>query len=151
MRGETLIEVLIALALITVVATALAAVVVTSMGNARFSKDQNLATQSAQEGMEIVRRIRDNNYVDFRNIASATYCLNEGVTALPLPADCTSANVSGNFLRKVIITQDGCATNVAKVIVTVSWQDSKCSAANIFCHTSRLESCLSTVNPVPTL
>lgn len=151
MKGQTLIEVLAALGLIVVVATALAGVVVTSMGNARFSKDQNLATQYAQEGMEIMRRIRDDDYVDFRNIASATYCLDEGVAALPLPSDCTTANVSGSFLRKVTITQDGCGANVANVAIAVSWQDSKCPAGNTFCHSSRLETCLSTVNPVPPL
>lgn len=151
MKGETLVEVLVALGIITVVASALMGVVITSMGNTRFSKNQNLATQYSQEGMEIMRRIRDNNYVDFRNIPNATYCLDDGVMALPLPADCTNANVPGNFLRKVTITQGGCAANIANVTVTVSWQDSKCSAANTFCHTSRLESCLSSVNPVPPL
>lgn len=151
MSGQTLIEVLTALGLIIVVSTALAGVVMTSMGNARFSKDQNLATQYAQEGMEVMRQIRDDSYVDFRNITTATYCLNDGVAALPLPADCNNANVPGNFLRKVTITQGGCGVNVASVTVTVSWQDSKCPVGNTFCHAARLESCLSTVNPVPTL
>lgn len=151
MKGDTLIEVLVALGLITVVITALAGVVITSMGNTQFSKNQNTATQYAQEGMEIIRRIRDDNYVNFRNIASATYCFDEGVMALPLPPNCTSANVSGSFLRKVTITQNGCAVNVANVTVTVSWQDSKCPAINAFCHASRLESCFSTINPVPAL
>jgi len=147
-RGETLVEVLVALGIITVVASALVGVVVTSMGNTRFSKDQNQATQYAQEGMEIVRQKRDDGYVAFRNIATGTYCLDGGSTILD--PDCTAANV-GSYLRKVTITQDGCDTDVANVTVTVSWQDSKCPAANAFCHTSRLESCLSSVNPVPTL
>ncbi len=146
-QGQTLIEVLVALGLIGVVATALAGLVVISMGNTGYSKDQNLATQYSQEGIEIVRQKRDSDYPTFRTF-SGNYCLNGGSSVLD--PDCTTANV-GNFLRKVMITQDGCASNVAKVMVTVSWRDSKCPATNIFCHTSRIMSCLSTVNSVPTL
>ncbi len=151
MKGETLVEVLVALGIITVVASALVGVVVTSMGNTRFSKDQNQATQYAQEGMEIVRQKRDDDYAAFRAIATGTYCLDGGSTTLD--PDCTTANV-GSYLRKVTIGQSlatRCALDVARVTVTVSWQDSKCPAANMFCHASKLESCLSSVNPVPTL
>lgn len=146
-QGQTLVEVLVALGIITIIITALTGVVITSMGNARNSKDQNQATQYAQEGMEIVRQIRDSDYVGFRNY-SGTYCLDGGSSTLG--PDCFSANVD-NFLRKVIVTPDGCGTEIAQITVIVSWRDSKCSAVNPFCHTSRFESCLSTVNPVPTL
>lgn len=148
MKGQTFIEVLTVLGVITVIVTALAGVVITSTSNVQYSKNQNLATQYAQEGMEIMRQKRDTDYVAFRNITSNTYCLAEGSSVLT--PNCTTANVV-NFLRKVEITQSGCSTNVASVTVTVSWQDSKCPAGNSFCHTSRLVSCLSTVNPVPTL
>lgn len=154
MKGETLVEVLVALGIITVVASALVGVVVTSMGNTRFSKDQNQATQYAQEGMEIVRQKRDDDYVVFRAIATGTYCL-DGSGANNLVQPCIDvANVGGSYLRKVTIGQSAatrCALDVARVTVTVSWQDSKCPAANMFCHASKLESCLSSVNPVPTL
>ena len=155
MKGQTLIEVLVALGLIGVVATALAGLVVISMGGTRNSKNQNLATQYAQEGMEVIRQRRDNDYVAFRGIVTGTYCLDAG--SITLNPDCTTANITANgnnFLRKVTIGQSAatrCAPDVARVTVTVSWQDSKCSVANIFCHTSKMESCLSSVNPVPTL
>ncbi|MBU4016228.1 hypothetical protein KJ980_00640 [Patescibacteria group bacterium] len=148
MKGQTFVEVLVALGLIGVVATAIAGLVVISMGNTRHSKDQNMATQYSQEGMEIIRQKRDSDYIAFRNIATGTYCLDLGSSILK--QDCITANV-GNFIRKVIITQDGCFANVTKVIVVVSWQDSKCPARNIFCHTSQMESCFSSINPIPTL
>jgi Tfp pilus assembly protein PilV len=150
MKGQTLIEVLAALGIVIIIITALTGVVITSMSNTRFSKDQSLATQYAQEGMEIVRQKRDNNYADFRGL-TGTYCLG---TSTALDPDCSDANITENgnsFLRKVTITQDGCGANVARVMVLASWQDSKCPAGNTFCHASRLESCLSTVNPVTSL
>jgi prepilin-type N-terminal cleavage/methylation domain-containing protein len=147
-QGQTLIEVLVALGIIVVVASALSGLVVTSMGNVRFSKDQSLAAQYAQEGMEIVRDIRDSDYTAFQNIGNGTYCLAKNADTLS--PNCSNANVD-NFLRRVTIAQSGCAVNVARVEVSVAWRDSKCSAANPFCHAQRHETCLSAVNPVPTL
>jgi prepilin-type N-terminal cleavage/methylation domain-containing protein len=152
MKGQTLIEVLVALGIISVVATALAAVVITSASNAQFSKNQNMATQYTQEGMEIVRRMRDSDYTVFRTYNSI-YCLDKDSSILG--PNCTSANIDNFFLRKVTITQGTCAgsavSNVASITVSVAWQDGKCSASNPYCHASRLVTCLSTVNPVPTL
>ncbi len=148
MKGQTLIEVLVALGLIGVIATVLSTVVLTSLGNARFSKDQSLATQYAQEGLEIIRLLRDKNYTVFRNISNGTYCLAKD--AEDLSPDCQTANVD-NFLRRVTVVQAGCAVSVARVSVIVSWQDSKCASGNPYCRNSNLETCLSTVNPVPTL
>ncbi len=147
MKGQSLIEVLVGLGIISVVVTALAAVVITSTGNAQFSKNQNLATHYSTEGMEIMRKIRDGDYAVFRNIASGTYCLDKGSSNLS--PNCNFGNVD-NFRRQVTITHSGCAANVTRVIVTVGWQDSKCASAN-FCHKSELSSCLSAVNPVPAL
>ena len=151
MKGQTLIEVLVALGVIAVIATALAAVVVTSVSNTQFSKNQNLASQYAQEGMEIVRSIRDSDYVTFRTY-SGSYCLDKDATTLT--PDCSSANVD-NFIRRVTIVQDTCAgssvTDVDNVKVSVSWQDGKCPVSNTYCRNATQETCLSTVNPVPTL
>lgn len=152
MKGQSLIEVLAVLGVITVIVTVLAGVIITSMGNVLFSKNQNLATQYAQEGMEIMRQKRDSDYVTFRNY-TGTYCLAKGSSVLG--ANCTSANIDSIFLRKVEVAQSACAgnavSNMANITVSVSWQDSKCASTNSFCHTARLTSCLSTVNPVPPL
>jgi hypothetical protein len=156
MKGQTLIEVLVALGIITVVTTALAAVVITSMSNAQFSKNQNLASQYALEGMEIVRRLRDSDYVGFRNKSDGIYCLDKGQPILPInPVSvCATPNVD-NFIRKVeIYSQDlikRCDVNLSRVIVTVSWQDGKCPASAPYCHSAKLESCLSNINPVSPL
>lgn len=156
--GQTLIEILVALGIISIVVTALSTVVITSMGNAAFGKYQSLTTQYAQQALETMRSIRDSDYVAFKNKASGTYCLAKSKTTLAdliaLSNCATTPNVD-NFIRTVAITQSapicGSSSNVSSVEVSVSWQDSKCPSSNLFCHSSKLSTCLSTVNPVPTL
>ena len=146
--GQTLIEVLVALGIISIIVTALAALVVTSMSNAQLSKNQNQALDYAREGMEVVRRLRDEDVVGFRSYNN-TFCLDKGSGVLGV--DCANLNIDNFFLRKVIIVQSGCSANVASVVVTVSWADGKCTSGNAFCRVTRLESCLSVVNPVSAL
>ena len=147
-NGQTLIEVLVALGIISVIVTALGALVVTSMSNAQLSKNQNQALDYAREGMEVVRRLRDEDVVGFRNYNN-TFCLDKGSGALGV--DCVDPNIDNFFLRKVIVVQSGCTTNVSSVVVAVSWADGKCASGNAFCRVSKLETCLSVVNSVPTL
>ena len=148
MKGQTLIEVLVALGIITVVVTALVSVVITSLSNTQYSKSQSQASQFAQEGMEVMRQWRDSDYAGFRNTPSGIYCLAAGSTVLN--SNCPlAANVGIIFLRQVKLAQSGCSANVTSVEVSVAWQDSKCSISNLFCHNAKLSTCLSAVNPVP--
>lgn len=145
MKGQTLIEILVALGIIAVIVTALTAVVITSLGNTRYGKDQNLALQYAQEGLEVVRSIRDENYNVFASLSNGDYCLSKN--SRTLTTSCSSANVD-NYLRRVNIENSGCAAGITRVKVMVSWQDSKCSASMPFCHDVDLATCLSAVNPL---
>ena len=61
--GQTLIEVLVALAGITIIVTSLTVAVITSLNSAEFVKNQNLATQYAQQGMEVMRFMRNTNFL----------------------------------------------------------------------------------------
>jgi type II secretory pathway pseudopilin PulG len=148
MKGQTLIEVLVALSVIVILVSMITMVIISSLNNAQFSRDQDLATNYAQEGMEIVRKVRNSNYTSFKNY-SGIYCLAKGSLVLPSSsANCTTPNVD-KFIRKVQIEQTpGCNTNVAKVTVSVSWTDAKCQTGNLYCHASDLVSCLSSVNPL---
>jgi prepilin-type N-terminal cleavage/methylation domain-containing protein len=145
MKGQTLIEVLVALGLAGVVITAATIVVTASLNNAQFSRDQQLATNYAQEGMEIVRQIRGYDITGFRGY-SGTYCLAKGQLTLSSPQSLCPTNVD-IFTRSVVIEQSQCATNVARVSVNVAWTDGRCSSGGL-CHKVPLVSCLSTVNPV---
>lgn len=148
MKGQTLIEILIALGIGGVIISAITVVITSGLNNAQFGKNQNLATNFAQEGMEVVRKIRNNNYNGFRAY-SGTYCLGKNQTALGSPVtSCSGENVDA-FIRSVQVQQNaGCSANGARVTVTVSWSDGKCPANNTYCHKSQLVSCLSAVNPI---
>lgn len=145
-KGQTLIETLAALAIISVVMTAIGVSVTTALSNAKYNQNETLATKYAQQGSEIVHQIRDDNYTNFKNF-NGTYCLGNQATLGPVQSSCTSPNV-GSFIRSVQIQQaPGCAPNVAQVIIAVSFSDGKCVAGS-YCHSQTATSCLSTVNPV---
>ena len=147
MKGQTLIEVLVALAAAGVVITAITAVVTTSLSNAQYIRDQNSATNYAEQGMEIIRHLRDSDIASFRSY-SGDYCLGKGQTSLGTNQSNCGINVD-NFERAVSIDQSpGCAANVAKVTLTVSWTDGRC-INNANCHKIPLVTCLSTNNLVP--
>ena len=58
-QGQTLVEVIIALAITILVISSLVVGVVVAIKNARFAKNQSLATKFAQEAMEGARLYRD--------------------------------------------------------------------------------------------
>lgn len=150
MRGDTLIEVLIGLAVATVAISAITVLGTTSLNNAKFISDQDQASKYAQEGLETVRKIRNSNYTGFAS-TSGVYCLGKDIQTLGASgSSCTTPNIDGKFIRSVIIVQNGeCrSASLAHTTVTVSWTDGKCSAG-AYCHTSKLSSCFSTAPPIP--
>ncbi len=60
-RGFSLIETLVATAIIVMAATGPLALAARSLGQANYIKDQIVATFLAQEGLEIMRNVRDVN------------------------------------------------------------------------------------------
>ncbi len=143
--GQTVIELLVALSAAVIIITGVTVTVISTLSNAQYSKNEVLATKYSQEGLEIVRQIRDSDYSTFSRL-NGTFCLIKGATSLSA-GTCTSPNVD-NFIRSVQIQQNaGCSANGAKVIVTASWTDGKCQPG-IFCNKVQQDSCLSTVNPV---
>lgn len=157
-RGQTLLEVLAALGTAAIVVGAITVVVISALNNAQFSKNQNLATQYAQQGMELLRQVRDTNWTTFASYPSGDYCLDKGSsTPRAKSIDC-GQNVD-IFVREVVLergellclppTPPPSPTNVVRATVTVSWSDSKCTGVG-FCHRVRLVSCLSDFSVVPT-
>lgn len=147
MKGQSLIEVLVALGIFTVLITSVVTIVTSSLNNTRFSQDQNTATKYAQEGLEITRSLRNSNYTTFATY-NGNYCLAKGASTLgPVQSACAAPNAD-HFIRSIRIEQSpGCGANVSKIISTVSWTDGKCSTGS-YCHKSELVSCLSRVSPV---
>ncbi len=159
-KGQTLIEVLVALATSVVIASAIITLAVYSLNNTQFSKSQSLATQYAQEGMEIVRSIRDNNYTIYTGLfPQATvnpYCLPVGNTNLLsiTPGACTNTSVVSGFIREIDLTPGtapvgACSNSMDKIETTVKWTDGKCDI-DVYCHQVDLVSCLDKPYVAPT-
>lgn len=150
LKGQTVVEVLVALGAAVAVVTAIAVVVISAVNNTEFSKSQNLATQYAQQGMEVLRQIRDSDYATFQTY-NGTYCLDAGQTTLgSATVDCTVPNVD-NFIRTVIVEKlPGCGAGVTKAKITVAWTDGKCPSSSLYCHEVDIATCLGPANTVPT-
>lgn len=155
MKGQTLIEALVALAVAVSIVSAITIVAINSLNNVEFSKNQNSATQYAAEGMEIVRKIRNKNWADFYAKTNVRYCLPKnasdvipGTTGIPA----CPVNIDAIFKRQVLINHDAPdCSNTSKVTVTVFWSDSKCTAgSNLYCHKTELISCFSNYSIIPT-
>lgn len=159
--GQSLIEVLIALAASVAVVSAIVVTVITSLGNAQFTKNQNLATEYSRQGMEIVRQIAKNNWNNFLTYTNRDYCLNKdsasicamGSSNCGTPITC-GLNIDAIFSRQITIIQSSSVpastycTQSAEIVSSVLWSDSKCQAGNILCHEVKLRSCLADVNSV---
>ena len=137
-RGQTLIEIIIAVGLIVLVLTTLASGLALGIRNNRVAKDQAIAKDYTREAQEWLRSMRDlAGWETFAGILRAhasgnslSYCLTT------LPADLTTFNstnrstcstgqtVDGRFTRQVNITLVGGANPTqADAVVVVTWVD----------------------------
>lgn len=171
-EGQTLIEVLVGLATLVVIIAAITSITLSALSNATFSKSQNVATSYAQQGMEIMRNMRDANVasISAQYLQNSNYCLGENCSALA-PGTLTSSNASsycwtrqgtscpqnmGTYIRQVVINTNSTSCNSSQTgnteaDIKVSWYDTQCKdPTNLYCHSVELYSCLSNFNVVPT-
>jgi len=159
-KGQTLIEALVALGAAVLVLSAITVAVISALNNVQYTKNQNQATQYAQQGIETMRQISQSNWGSF-SLYSGKYCLAQDETLPCLPGSETgscSQNAgleicsqnSGIFVREVDIAQGSqasCSNGSVGVTVIVSWSDNKCADPNSpYCHNVKLNSCLSNHN-----
>jgi Tfp pilus assembly protein PilV len=86
-KGETILEVLIALVVITIGAATATSLIITAIKANLFNKDSLVAINLAQEGIEYMRNIRDTNWIKFS--ANTQGCWN----TKPGSATCSAANL----------------------------------------------------------
>lgn len=150
--GQTILEVLLALGASVIILGAVTIAVVSSLNNAQFSKNQNLANHYAWEGMEVIRKIRDSSWANFSSYTDKNYCLPQQSTELQ-PKDLNSPpglncvqNV-GIFVREVVLERNAAdCEGWTKASMKVSWSDSKCGIGTSFCHNVLLVSCFSNLD-----
>ncbi len=154
-QGSALIEAIVALAAIVVAVAAVAILMVSSVSNSEFIKNQNQANKYAQEGMEYLRSKKDENFDNFLSNYKEdhSYCLTEDFrkgnreTDSKCQGERLGSDPNKQFIRTVEIKPgtiaNGCGDGESyHVTVTVHWQSGKCDVnTKPFCHESRLVSC----------
>lgn len=109
-RGQSLIEVLVALGVVVLVLLALISVTTASIRNATFAKNQSLATEHAQELIEEARDIRNSNKGTFFTDESLCDLAPDPDSVPPFTLERACTLVGGDKMQ---------------VIATVSWTDAK--------------------------
>jgi len=148
-HGQTIIEAAVALAAILITLSSIAVVMITSLNNSQFIKDQTVASRYAQQGMEYIKSIRNNDPVTFFAY-SGVKCFNQNNSISA--TSCATVNIANIYKREVEFDQndsqcgaDSSGLYGTKVTVNVYWSSSKCQASNTFCHSSSLVSCFTTI------
>lgn len=149
--GQTIIEAVVALAVVFIIVSAVTVAIITSISNSQFIKNQNLGNKYAQQGMEYVRRIQVEDISRFEGMLGTYSYDGDGGFTLP---ESTVVNVGSGHIRNITLSndEDPCNDSVdvddqniglKKVTVSVQWSSSKCSSdENRFCHNSKIVSCI---------
>lgn len=155
-KGQMMVEALIALGVAVIIIAAITSMIISALSNAIAAKNQDLATQYARQGMEVIRNISKTNWNYFKDL-DGKYCLKQGSTvnldpydpAYPKQDGCDKN--MGIFSRRVQVdpgSSSGCQDSV-NVTVSAYWSDNKCTnSENLLCHSVKLESCFSDVNNI---
>jgi len=107
-KGQSLIEVVVAIGIVVIVIVALVAVTTVSVRNASFSRNQALATKYAQEAIEKIR--------DYRARVAWDIFTNNCQNPPDLPS------IPSSFSRTISCSGSG---DSREIKVTVSWTDFK--------------------------
>lgn len=124
-RGQTLIELIMALGAGVLIVIAIIGGVVAAGKNSQFAKNQSLATRYAQEGVELIRSQRDKLgwstlYADY---SGKPQCIAGGGIFSDKGNSCGN-NVATIFSRDATFIDDTGNGTKLSISVTVSWQDS---------------------------
>lgn len=142
-QGFTLMEVIVAVAIIITALISSLALITSSISGIKENKSKIIATGLAQEGLEIVRNIRDNNWLNYKRKAddwrdgleAGDYLVEYNQESLlsfssvPLKINTTNGRYqysSGNdtiYYRKITIQDIVGDIDQFKVVVDVSWQE----------------------------
>ncbi|MGA2910627.1 MAG: hypothetical protein ABSE04_02375 [Candidatus Microgenomates bacterium] len=129
--GQSLFEVVVAIAISALIIVALVSVTSNSIQNSSFSKNKSLAATYAEQASEWLRGQRDNNTDTFVAYATrGTFCLPDSPltdNSWLLNRPCNSNDViAGTLFRRWVSLSAGVQNgkDVVMADVTVEWQDS---------------------------
>jgi len=123
-KGQSLFEVVIALAVVTVIIVALVILSTSSIRNSSFSRNRSLATRHSQELAEWLRGERDADWDIFLSRAlTFRYCLNELSWNSAVIGTCSQGDtITGTSLQREVVFNIVDPANI-EVEVAVYWKD----------------------------
>lgn len=124
--GQSLFEVVLSLAVITIIIVALVILASNSIRNATFSRNKSSATKHSQEMIEWLRGQRDEDWDSFAQRALTTqYCFPALSWADAKIGSCADADtISGTPLKREVFFDRIDATNIEAQVV-VYWEDAQ--------------------------
>lgn len=128
-RGQSLFEVMFAVAVSSLILYAIVSVASVSVRNSNFSKNNSLATSYAQEGLEYLRELKDIDWKNLNDRTPTSSPKNLGTLTLwsysPIVKDSTGNDTI--FSRTVELTYQTTKTanDTIEATVLVTWVDSQ--------------------------
>lgn len=125
-KGQSLVEVTVALSLLAVVLTGVVTLAVNAVSLMAASRLRTEATALAQEGLEIAKSYKDNGCISLSN-NSYVIVNNQLVTLASAPEKATITLDNASYTREITIADDAIvdplnsASEYALATVTVSW------------------------------
>lgn len=130
-KGQSLFEVVVALAIITLILVAIVALGTLSIRNVSFSRNQTLATRLAQTTVEWLRGERDKDWNTFKDRAvqaptsAIPFCF-ETLVWPSAPRKCGSGEkVAGTVFTREVYFPLSLDENSVQAEVVVSWSDAQ--------------------------
>lgn len=120
-RGQTLFELIIALAVAVLIITGIIKIVTLSVRNAAFAKNQAEATRFSQEALEWIRSERDRSWTTFQTRSNQIWCLT--TVAWQKSAPCAQGDeiADTNILREADLSS--LSDRSIEVVVRAWWED----------------------------
>lgn len=119
LSGQTLLELIVTIGVVAIIVTGLVVAVTSSLRFGQSSRLRSQSVQYAQEGIELVRKIRDTQPWDtLMTYAGKSWCLDSSGTWTADTGSCPL--IDGAFTRRVSLTWNDPLMNV---VSSVQWTE----------------------------
>lgn len=133
-KGQTLVEVIVASGIVTLVLSGLVSAITYGLTSVQFSRNKALATKYAQESLEWVRSKRDvsANWATFYSTYASTpttYCMSTLSWSTTSPCTTPINDAYDKFVRTVTLTGNGAPDNDRILVqAVVTWNEGRRSS-----------------------
>jgi len=127
-KGQSLFEVVLAIAVVTLITVGIIILATDTIRNSTYSKNKTLASKYAQEGIEWVRDQRATDPTTFyTNVNVPTFCISDLTSTWDNPGPCSDLYIgTTNFYREITFSVSSLNGKTSVyTVVTVYWDDSQ--------------------------